>query len=116
MDDPPNWLANLVVTGYNRNRSEAPLIIVVLSEDTKGMISLWQRTKSALDSLSPTKPTLNLNRGGEVMQADSRMIPLLKQNINSLDKKQSDEPVNLFINVWVDRSMALPAIQVDSHV
>jgi hypothetical protein len=117
MNDPLNWLANLVVTGYNRKRSEAPLIIVVLSEDTIGINSLWQRAKLTLGGLSPTKSTLDLNRGGQVVQADSRMIRLLKENLNALgSKKQSNEPINVFVEVWVDRTTTLPAIHIDSHV
>jgi hypothetical protein len=115
-EGPPNWLANLVVTGYNGQRAEAPLIILVLAENTITIRALWQGARLVLDDLSPTKSTLNiLEPGGRPAQADSGVIQLLREQINSPDKKNSKEPVNIFIEVWVDRLMSSLTIQADSH-
>jgi hypothetical protein len=78
---------------------------------------LWKSTKAALFGLSPTKSTSNiLDRFNGTVEASSEMTGLLDDKIRFLLNKSPNEPLNFFIEAWVDHSSPLIAIQVELQI
>jgi hypothetical protein len=95
-----NWLADLVVAGYNSPRAARPLIIMLLSENTTTSRTLWQDTKVILDDLSPTGSTINIfHEWDQRVQASPLMDVRIAINLKTSNNETSNYPVNFFVEV-----------------
>jgi hypothetical protein len=77
-----------------------PLIIIVWAQNMTATRNIWQGAKPILDSLSPTKSTVNvLNGQSIIVQANPTMHNLPISTVKSSNKTTSNDPVNIFIEV-----------------